>query len=278
VGIDPICKAGIFGASDESRVQLFAERLSGHHKDLQPDFIICRHTLEHIADPIKFLMDIRLLTNDRQDVCLYLDVPDTKRIIDEGAFWDVYYEHAHYFTTESLIETLQQSGFVIEDSSREFDEQYLCITARPAHRQTNLRDSSNFTEYHYDTNELMQLFETTSEKICAWKNWFSDNSNARTVLWGGGSKAVSFISNLTLRDEILSVVDIHPRKQGCYLPGSGHDVISPARLISLSPDNVIVMNPAYLNEIRITLNELGIAPHIYSVNNPEIEYFSGKTC
>ncbi len=87
----------------------------------------------------------------------------------------------------------------------------------------------------------------------------------RVVLWGGGSKAVSFLTTLGLADEVQAAVDINPYKQGKFTPGSGHPVIAPAELRALEPDLVVVMNPIYTGEVRNLLAGLGLYPEVLSL-------------
>jgi hypothetical protein len=82
------------------------------------------------------------------------------------------------------------------------------------------------------------------------------------VLWGAGSKAVGFLSAIELDDAITAVVDVNPFKQGTFLPGSAHEIISPQKLLEISPDLVVVMNPAYAGEIRQMLDGLGLNPRL----------------
>ena len=84
----------------------------------------------------------------------------------------------------------------------------------------------------------------------------------RVVLWGGGSKAVAFLTALGLGDEIACAVDINPRKAGTYLAGTGHQVVAPESLSAVAPDVVIVMNPVYTGEIRDELRRLGLSPRL----------------
>jgi hypothetical protein len=86
------------------------------------------------------------------------------------------------------------------------------------------------------------------------------------VLWGGGSKGVSFLTTLGLTEEIASVVDINPYKQGKFMPGTGHAVIGPKALVNQPPDLVIVMNPIYVAEVASSLNELGLKPEITALS------------
>ena len=87
----------------------------------------------------------------------------------------------------------------------------------------------------------------------------------RIVLWGGGSKAVSFLTTLGLQDEIAAVVDVNPYRQGNFLPGSGHEVVAPEALSRINPDSVVVMNPIYAVEVRAELARLGLAPDILAL-------------
>ena len=80
----------------------------------RPDtaLVVCRHTLEHIHDVNRFLsMLSEALRRHAPDAALYVEVPDTARILRETAFWDVYYEHCSYFTPGSLARALRGAGF-----------------------------------------------------------------------------------------------------------------------------------------------------------------------
>lgn len=80
----------------------------------------------------------------------------------------------------------------------------------------------------------------------------------RTVIWGGGSKGVSFLTTLGLEDEVGYVVDVNPYKQDKYMAGTGHRVVSPDFLREYRPDLVVAMNPIYLEEIGAELSSLGV--------------------
>ena len=80
----------------------------------------------------------------------------------------------------------------------------------------------------------------------------------RIVLWGSGSKAVAFLTSLKLSDDIEYVVDINPYRHGRYLPGTGHEIVSPEFLQQYRPHKVIVMNPVYCSEIRQELDKLNV--------------------
>ena len=54
-------------------------------------------------------------------------------------------------------------------------------------------------------------------------------------------------------------VDVNPKKQGRFIPGSGHAIQPPAWLATLRrPITIFVMNPNYADEIRATCAGLGV--------------------
>ena len=87
------------------------------------------------------------------------------------------------------------------------------------------------------------------------------------VIWGSGSKGVSFLTTLGLDEGIAGAVDINPHRQGYFMPGTGHKLFGPDELIELKPDVVIVMNPIYREEIAADLAKRGLTPEILAVDD-----------
>jgi hypothetical protein len=85
----------------------------------------------------------------------------------------------------------------------------------------------------------------------------------RVVVWGSGSKGITYLNMLPAAASIHYAVDINPRKQGMHITGTGQRIVGPAFLADYNPDAVIVMNPLYIDEIRQTLNELGVTPAMH---------------
>lgn len=82
----------------------------------------------------------------------------------------------------------------------------------------------------------------------------------RAVVWGAGSKGVTFLNALETQDQIEYAVDINPRKQDMYLAGTGQQVVPPEFLRDYQPDVVIVINPIYQSEIQQITESLGLTP------------------
>lgn len=113
IGIDPSYVPGRMAGPSCERVGFIQAFYSADHAHLaaSSDFICCRHTLEHIAPVGEFLRLLRQAIGQRNDCVVFFEVPDVTRILREGAFWDIYYEHCSYFSPGSLARSFRSSGF-----------------------------------------------------------------------------------------------------------------------------------------------------------------------
>ena len=57
-------------------------------------------------------------------------------------------------------------------------------------------------------------------------------------------------------ERIDTVVDLNPRKNGMFIPCTGQRIVGPVSLMEYQPDTVILLNPAYQNEVRQSLAEV----------------------
>ena len=86
----------------------------------------------------------------------------------------------------------------------------------------------------------------------------------RPVIWGAGSKGVSFLTNLGT-DAIRYAVDINPTKHGFFMAGTGQEIVGPDFLADYDPALVVAMNPIYVNEIQADLDRLGVSARLTAV-------------
>jgi ABC-type Fe3+-hydroxamate transport system substrate-binding protein len=87
----------------------------------------------------------------------------------------------------------------------------------------------------------------------------------KVVLWGSGSKGVSFLTTLKIPDNVEYAVDINPYRKGYFMSGTGQEIVSPEFLKDYKPDVVIVMNGIYCDEIGKDLKNLGLDPEIVAL-------------
>jgi hypothetical protein len=108
-------------------------------------------------------------------------------------------------------------------------------------------------------------FETTvNRELTRWAELVSsmDRDSRVGAVWGGGSKAVAFLHAVDPERKIATVVDINPHKQHAFMPGSAQQVVGPEELARRYPDDVIVLNPAYREEISRQLAALDCHPQL----------------
>ncbi|HSF85894.1 MAG TPA: class I SAM-dependent methyltransferase [Acidimicrobiia bacterium] len=261
IGIDPGVKPERIVTQHADKLTWMPRRFTAEDDDLVGDAIVCRHTLEHIPNVFGFLSGIRRAIGDRLDTVVLFELPDTQRILDEVAFWDVYYEHCAYFTQGSVARLFERCGFEILDLRLEYDGQYLIVEARPVAEGTIPRPWG-----HDDLERIDAAIDHFAREFDAmtstWRSRLAAlaTDNKTSVAWGANSKAVSFLA--VTGDHVAGAVDINPHKQGTYIAGTGHEILAPADLARLQPDLVVAMNPIYLAEIQADLDRFGVAAEL----------------
>jgi SAM-dependent methyltransferase len=254
IGIDPAFVDERLESEARDRMRFITEV----YADLPADAVVCRHTLEHISPVADFITLVRRTAGARDGTVVLFDLPDVVRVLREGAFWDIYYEHCSYFSPGSLGRLFRRSGFDVLSIERDYADQYLVIDARPgtgAHGRLPLEETVE--ELNEEVERFSRTFATTSS---LWRATLADAraEGRRVAIWGAGSKAVAFLTTLATGDEVAYAVDINPFKSGKFVPGTGHPVLAPEALPAAPPDLVVVMNDLYLDEVRTRLATLGL--------------------
>jgi SAM-dependent methyltransferase len=265
-GIDPSFRADRVEA--KSNMTFVADFYDERYGPIDADAVICRHTLEHIPDVADFMRTVRTGIGDALDTAVLWEVPDVTRVLADTAFWDVYYEHCSYFGPGSLAALFARTGFDIVECFTDFDDQYLVLEARPARAPSTALPRRQWVADHQHLRELTRGFAAAVD--ARMRTWRSDLDEAcrrgeRVVIWGAGSKGVSYLTALRLGGEIECAVDVNPHKAGKFMAGTGHAIVGPEALVDREPDVVVVMNPIYRDEIARSLDELGLHPKLVTV-------------
>ena len=77
------------------------------------DVIICRHTLEHLVDPINFLQ--KLLNHSHQNCDFIFEVPSIEKMMSQLRFDTINHQHLSYFSVETLKILINKSGGVLKN-------------------------------------------------------------------------------------------------------------------------------------------------------------------
>jgi len=266
IGIDPAYVPERNPDKTSSQIEFIQDFYSPKYSHLEADVICCRHTLEHIAPTLEFMQKIRKAIADRPDTLVFFELPDVMRVLQEGAFWDIYYEHSSYFNTDSLAGLFHISGFKLDDLYHDYDGQYLIATAYPS-RDSICHGGDSDNDKDISNQAVSEFRQKCSQKIDYWLRTIRkfNRNGQRIVIWGSGSKAVAFLTTLKISEEIEYIVDINPYRHGKYIPGTGHEIVAPEFLKKYKPHKIIVMNPVYCDEIQQELDDLNVNADLLTV-------------
>lgn len=270
VGFDPCYAVGRDAADSSLDITFIQDVYTERHRHYRADFVCCKMTLEHIDATRAFIQMVRR-SIDGQSPVVFFQIPDAVRVFEDVAFWDVYYEHCSYFSSASLRYLFESCGFEVLDMRSEYDGQYLMIEALPSERTGSVtaRDDDRA-----QVNDAVRHFvSAVAQRRRQWHSYLTDlnASGRKTVLWGGGSKGVAFLTTLGVQDEIQYAVDINPYKHGMYMAGTGQQIVPPEFLVDYRPDVVIVMNPIYTEEIHNDLHQLGLSSRLVPIDRLEAD-------
>lgn len=230
-GFDPTYEGGDPGIIKD----YFSEKY-----DTNADFLILRHTLEHIKDPFSFLHEIAKA--NRYKGKIFIEVPTYEWIVDRGAFWDITYEHCNYFTQETLASLFHSSR-----TGKFFGDQYIYVVAKLSDLKMEIKKNST-------SKQINNIF---CQKIQEYQKLL--NGMNSVALWGGATKGLLFLNQCDqLKEKVEYVIDLNPAKQNRFMARTGHKIYSPNVLKKNPVKNILVANENYLEEV------------IKEINNPSI--------
>ena len=269
LGFDPSHRPAPGAAAGNPTI--VAEHFTAQNGSCAADLVCCRHVLEHIAAPLPFLRELRRALDRHAGPLVFFEVPNAAFTLYELGVWDLIYEHCGYFGSHSLSHAFRAASFEVLRVGDAFGKQFLTIEAVPGAAFASPAPAPATAlpgELHRAVEDFAARFR---ERVDHWNARLGgpggDAASAprRPVVWGAGSKGVSFLNATIAGSRVQYVVDINPRKHGKFVAGAGQQIVPAELLRDYRPDLVIVMNPAYGDEIRARLESLGVRARVESV-------------
>ena len=259
VGVDPRYTETVHDR--DLPITFLGDRLCERHLD-GVTLVCVRQVLEHLPRPGE-LLDV-LRRGLRPNGVAFFEVPNAAYMFEQGVPWDLVYEHCDYYSAASLTRLLMRHGFEIYALEETYGGQFLALEAGPVH--SGLARKTPSMARARPPNALAASFaETARETIDQWRSRLSEltSGERQVVLWGAGSKGVTFLNVVGRDARITAVVDINPKKIGHFAAGTGHPIVAPEALTDV--DVVLIANPVYRDEIRARLTSLGLSPELVSL-------------
>jgi hypothetical protein len=218
------------------------------------DVVICRHVIEHVPEPLQLLRLIRQVLDVPSQGRVFLETPCAEWILRNRTIQDFFYEHCSLFTIQSLITAVEAAGFAVQAVTHVFGGQYLQMEAAAADIKAPTLNPGAIPA-------LAEDFTTAEKQLKeAWINKAQQlKVKGRVAVWGAGAKGVTYVNLIDPDGKLIDcVVDLNPQKQGKYIPGTGHPIVSPGELGERKISYAILMNPNYREEVLSLLQELSL--------------------
>jgi SAM-dependent methyltransferase len=194
--------------------------------------VVTTNCFNHASDPLSFIRHVHdgLLDGG----WFVIEVPDTNRLLIDGAWDTIYHEHVSYFTQEALVGALLEEGFgSIEIDSNNYMGGTMRIWARKAIINSNdetttmvrakLRSSKN-TELGWA--ELDIRAGLTRRALIA-QLWDAAQDGEPVYAIGAAAKGNTLLNYCRFDSRwIVAIADASPHKIGKFAPGSHIPIVS----------------------------------------------------
>ncbi|MEZ4613302.1 MAG: class I SAM-dependent methyltransferase [Caldilineaceae bacterium] len=111
IGFDPAYAGRVPEAAADPNLTFISDFCAEKYTNYTGDFICCKMTLEHISNTAEFLQTVRRSIGDRPNATVFFQIPNGGYVLNDLAFWDVYYEHCSYFTRCRCATSLRAAVF-----------------------------------------------------------------------------------------------------------------------------------------------------------------------
>ncbi|MBV8717589.1 MAG: methyltransferase domain-containing protein [Chloroflexi bacterium] len=216
--------------------------------DVRADVLICRHVIEHVTRPMDLLATFVAALREQSGGRVFLETPSVEWILRNRVIWDLFYEHCSLFTPTSLASACSLSGLSVQTVSSTFGDQYIWLEAT-----TDLQPRGRLQLDAHGVPDVARAFAAEYDtKVSRWKCALDNlQREHRLALWGAGAKGSTFANLVDPdRERFVCLVDMNPAKQGAFLGGTGHPIVSPRELAQYGATAACVLNPNYVEEIR----------------------------
>lgn len=217
--------------------------------------VVCRHTLEHIPEPAKFLQDMHSLLRDERSL-LIVEVPNTASLVRNVAVHELWDEHLFYFSEQNAQALLARNGLHAFESRiyPHLGSENLVIYAR--RQDATDRSNAISAEPGFDIWSLgariEQLATDLKRQAAAWTQ--------PVAALGASHPQTNFLSITGIAQFVDFLVDDDQYKYGKYVPVTGRrplPVVSTEETLSgADPHTILLTAFGYPNWIAHVQNRL----------------------
>ena len=207
------------------------------------DAIIHSHTMEHFYEPRKYIKAFN--KHLKLGGKVYMSVPDTKRLVQDGHNNGINFEHSYFVCEEYIDYMMKKYGFE-KCHSEKFSEYNDFLSYEKVSDDINVK-VEHVNQYEQNTkiiesylNNLRGAVDEINNKIKSHENVFIFGCHVTT------QQLISFGLDTS---KVINILDNDINKQGHFLYGTHLKTVSPKELESYENACVVVKMGVYTEEI-----------------------------
>lgn len=220
------------------------------------DVIVSRQVIEHIPDPLSFLIALRSRLNDSG--MAYIETPSVEYIQDNLSIVDFHYPHVHYYRRGVMEELFARSGFEVVETLEIKNGHDVGFLLRAAVAQAAARPAGAPPPPSL-AKALDQRRRAGKERLGAL--------TGKLALYGANAYSQALLGLYPDAADYAVMFDDTPMYEGqrAYGPGIDLEIRRPKSALLENIDAVVVT--AYLHDVVITKNlrNLGFSGPVYTV-------------
>ena len=181
--------------------------------------VVCRHTLEHVPEPLNFLKALRLLLADSNSIVL-LEVPDTEILIKRALLHELWDEHLNYFSESNLRLLCHRTGFIVHEVRRyaHLDSGHILLVLGKASTLSSQFVVEPFATLNNLTTEFSELVLKLQSCGLQWPG--------RVVAMGASHPQTNYLSLSGAARYIDMIIDDDVAKKDLFVPLLGRSPVA----------------------------------------------------
>lgn len=242
--------------------------------------VYSRHTLEHVFDPVDFMVGIGLVLDN--DGLAVIEVPYLPTQIRDCHCSAMTFQHISFFTVSTLRYLAGIAGLEIADIAfSKMDGGSVIVSFKKSGTTSDYSLLDHITEFESVTGNisyqgLSEQFLHLSNSIRLSREYLERLAlgGAKIFGYGAGAKGQSLLNQLGVDTDVIKyVIDDTPGSDGMFIPGMGAEVIANARVIPSAVDVVFITAPTHIDEI-INKERIRFSGKPFLATSPNFSYCS----
>ena len=257
IGIEPAKNVAILANKDGIRtINSFLDNKLSKKFFKKASLVTASNVFAHNKN-IKRLA-VNLISMLKDDGVLIIEVQYLISMLKKNLFDNIYHEHIHYWSFNSLNHLFKNLGCKIFKAEKidTHGGSIRCYIKKSKNSSKSFINKLIQEELKYGLNSEYTFFDF-AKKLNLTKNKFKDflleKKNMNLVGYGAAAKTTTLLNFLDISDDIKFIVDDNKLKQDHYIPGTKIKIVSKNK-IGKKVDYLIVFAWNYYEEIKKKVN------------------------